>query len=167
MEAPFNDYDWDSYQWLREKIATPVLGAGNSLLNPYQIDQALKNDVFHHARVDTTYVGGITQSLKIMKIAEKYNKNTELQSWSYPLGQAANLHIMLSHKNCNYFEQVVPYENHEHAAKSFIRTDKHGYVSPNPEHGLGIEIDWDVVNRDWYSHIRLDEKGLKTQIRKI
>ena len=93
-----------------------------------------------------------------MRIATKYNKNTELQSWSYPLGQAANLHIMLSHENCNYFEQVVPYKNHEHAAKSFIRTDNLGFVSPNPEPGLGIEIDWDVVNRDWYSHIRLDEK---------
>ena len=167
MEAPFDDYDWDSYQWLREKIATPVLGAGNSLLNPFQIDQSLKENVFHHARVDTTYVGGITQAIKIMKIAQKYNKNTELQSWSYPLGQAANLHIMLSHENCNYFEQVVPYKNHEHAAKSFIRTDNLGYVGPNPEHGLGIEVDWDIVSRDWYSHIRLDEKGLKSQIRSI
>ena len=102
-----------------------------------------------------------------MRIATKYNKNTELQSWSYPLGQAANLHIMLSHENCNYFEQVVPYKNHEHAAKSFIRTDNHGFVSPNLEPGLGIEIDWDIVNRDWYSHIRIDEKGLKSQIRSI
>jgi hypothetical protein len=68
--------------------------------------------------------------------------------------------IMLSHENCNYFEQVVPYKNHEHAAKSFIRTDNLGYVGPNPEHGLGIEVDWDIVSRDWYSHIRLDEKVL-------
>ena len=102
-----------------------------------------------------------------MKIANKYNKNTELQSWSYPLGQAANLHIMLSHKNCHYFEQVVPYEDHEHGAKSFIRSDNQGYVRPNPEPGLGIEIDWDVINRDWYSYIRLDEKGLKAEIRSI
>ena len=33
--------------------------------------------------------------------------------------------------------------------------------------GLGIEVDWDIVSRDWYSHIRLDEKGLKSQIRSI
>ena len=40
-------------------------------------------------------------------------------------------------------------------------------IGPNPEHGLGIEVDWDIVSRDWYSHIRLDEKGLKSQIRSI
>ena len=164
FEAPFNDYDWDSYQWLRKKIKTPVIGAGNSILNPHQIDLSLREDVFHHARVDTTYVGGITQILKIMKIADKYNKNTELQSWSYPLGQAANLHIMLSHKNCDYFEQVVPFEDHEHGAKNFIRTDSEGYVSANSESGLGIELDWDVINRDCYSYLKLDDHGLYKRI---
>ena len=49
---------------------------GNSILNPFQIEQSLKLDVFHHARVDTTYVGGITKVLEVMKIAKKFNKNT-------------------------------------------------------------------------------------------
>ena len=123
--------------------------------------------MFHHARVDTTYVGGITKTLEVMKIANKFNKNTELQSWSYPLGQAANLHIMLSHKNCDYFEQVVPLEDHEHGAKTFIRTDHKGEVTVNPEPGLGIQVDWETVNRDWYSYLKLDQSGLKSETRSI
>tara|TARA_Y100000022_G_scaffold764_1_gene621 strand:- start:3405 stop:4031 length:627 start_codon:yes stop_codon:yes gene_type:complete len=167
FEAPFDDFDWDSYQWLRTQIKTPVIGAGNSILDPHQIEQSLKLDIFHHARVDTTYVGGITQALKIMNIANKYNKNTELQSWSYPLGQAANLHIMLSHENCEYFEQVVPFEDHEHGAKTFIRTDQKGEVTVNSNPGLGIEVDWEVINRDWYSYLKLDQNGLTSETRSI
>lgn len=167
FEAPFDDFDWDSYQWLRSQIKTPVIGAGNSILSTYQIEQSLKLDVFHHARVDTTYVGGITKTLEVMKIANKFNKNTELQSWSYPLGQAANLHIMLSHKNCDYFEQVVPLEDHEHGAKTFIRTDHKGEVTVNPDPGLGIQVDWETVNRDWYSYLKLDQSGLKSENRSI
>ena len=102
-----------------------------------------------------------------MKIAKNFNKNVELQSWSYPLGQAANLHIMLSHGNCDYFEQVVPFEDHEHGAKTFIRTNHKSEVAANPNPGLGIEIDWDVINRDWYSYLKLDLKGLKSEIRSI
>jgi len=167
FEAPFNDFDWDSYQWLRGEISTPIIGAGNSILNPLMIEQSLKQDVFSHARVDTTYVGGITKALQVMEIANKYNKNNELQSWSYPLGQAANLHIMLSHTNCEYFEQVVPFEDHEHGAKSFIRTNKTGHVEANSEPGLGIEIDWEVINRDWYSYIKWDGVKLEAQTRSI
>jgi len=167
FEAPFDDFDWDSYQWLRNQIKTPVIGAGNSILDPHQIEQSLKLDIFHHARVDTTYVGGITQALKIMNIANKYNKNTELQSWSYPLGQAANLHIMLSHENCEYFEQVVPFEDHEHGAKTFIRTNQKGKVTVNSNPGLGIEVDWEVINRDWYSYLKLDQNGLSSKTRSI
>jgi L-alanine-DL-glutamate epimerase-like enolase superfamily enzyme len=117
--------------------------------------------------VDTTYVGGITKVLEVMKIAKNFNKNTELQSWSYPLGQAANLHIMLSHDNCDYFEQVVPFQDHEHGAKTFIRTNDKGEVTVNPDPGLGIEIDWDVVRRDWYSHLKLGSNGLESEIRSI
>ena len=25
FEAPFDDFDWDSYQWLRSQIKTPVI----------------------------------------------------------------------------------------------------------------------------------------------
>ena len=74
---------------------------------------------------------------------------------------------MLSHNNCDYFEQVVPFEDHEHGAKTFIRSNQNGEVTVNPEHGLGIAIDWGIINRDWYSYLKLDENGLKSKTRSI
>ena len=154
FEAPFDDFDWESYKWLRSRIQTPVIAAGNSILNPYTIKESLKSDIFHHIRVDTTYVGGITKALEIMEIALSYQKNVELQSWSYPLGQAANLHIMLSHQNCDFFEQVVPFEDHEHGALNFIRTDNQGLVSVPSKPGLGIDINWHQIEKDVYKQYK-------------
>ena len=55
----------------------------------------------------------------------------------------------------------------EHGAKTFIRTNQKSEVTANPDFGLGIEIDWDVINRDWYSYLKLDPNGLKSEIRSI
>ena len=99
-------------------------------------------------------MGGITKTLEIMEIALSYQKNVELQSWSYPLGQAANLHIMLSHQNCDFFEQVVPFEDHEHGALNFIRTDNQGLVSVPSKPGLGIDINWHQIEKDVYKQYK-------------
>jgi L-alanine-DL-glutamate epimerase-like enolase superfamily enzyme len=74
---------------------------------------------------------------------------------------------MLSHENCEYFEQVVPFEDHEHGAKTFIRTNQKGKVTVNSNPGLGIEVDWEVINRDWYSYLKLDQNGLSSKTRSI
>ena len=69
---------------MASKIQTILLAQEKLILNPFQIDKSLKLDVFHHARVDTSYVGGITKVLEVMKIASTIsNKDVELQSWSY------------------------------------------------------------------------------------
>ena len=124
------------------------------------LKKTIDENIFDHLRVDTTYVGGITIAKEIMEMALANNINVELQSWAFPLGQAANLHMMLSHINGEYFEQVVPFKNHEHGATNFIRTDNNGNVSPTGENGLGIDIDWPQIEKDFYLNIKLDKNGL-------
>jgi len=63
----------------------------------------MEENVYDHLRVDTTYAGGITITKRIMEMAASHNFNVELQSWAFPLGQAANLHMMLSNENCDFF----------------------------------------------------------------
>jgi L-alanine-DL-glutamate epimerase-like enolase superfamily enzyme len=55
---------------------------------------------------------------------------------------------MLAYRNCDYFEQPVPYPAFEHGAIDVIRTDKEGFVHAPPGPGLGIGIDWNAVRRD-------------------
>ena len=160
FEAPFVDTDFESYKWLRKNINTPVICAGNTILDKNLLQKTIDENVYDHMRVDATYVGGTTITREIMQMASRKNMNVELQSWAFPLGQAANLHIMLSNSNCEYFEQVVPFKDHEHGSIDFIRTDINGLVSPTSKNGLGIDINWPQIEKDFYLHIKLDKKGL-------
>ena len=73
--------------------------------------------------------------------------NVEIQSWGYTLTQAANLHVMLAHRNCGFFEQPVPYPAFEYGSLDVIRTDKEGYVHAPPGDGLGIRTDWAAMEK--------------------
>ena len=58
---------------------------------------------------------------------------------------AANLHLILAHPNCDYFEQPVEYAPYEHGAIDVIRTDQDGYVNAPDGPGLGVWVDWAAI----------------------
>jgi L-alanine-DL-glutamate epimerase-like enolase superfamily enzyme len=83
-----------------------------------------------------------------MALAEARAMTVELQCWGYTLTQAANLHLMLARPNCTYFEQPVPYLPFEHGCTNPIRTDTDGYVHAPVGPGLGVDLDWQVIEAD-------------------
>ena len=62
--------------------------------------------------------------------------------------------MMLSNSNCEYFEQAAPYEKYEVGAKQVFRPDSDGYICPTELPGLGVELDWDVLDPLVYFHRR-------------
>jgi L-alanine-DL-glutamate epimerase-like enolase superfamily enzyme len=92
-------------------------------------------------------VGGITPMLKIAHLAEVFGMTCELDSWGSTLAQAAHLHAMLAIKNCDFFEQPVPEGVFDLATKDKLRIDAEGYVHAPKKPGLGLEIDWDEVEK--------------------
>ena len=109
FEAPLPDTDLEGYRELRRQVGIPILPAGNWVLDPHLIEVGIGMGCWSAVRVDATVAGGITPGRKIMALAEAHGLDTELQCWGYTLTQAANLHLMLAHRNCTYFEQPVPY----------------------------------------------------------
>ena len=109
------------------------------------IELAIETGCWSNARVDATVAGGITQTLKIMSLAEAHGMTVELQSWGYTTTQAANLHLMLARQNCTYFEQPVPYPAFEYGFKNPIRPDRKGHVRVSDLPGLGVEVDWAAI----------------------
>ena len=95
--------------------------------------------------VDATVAGGITQTLKIMSLAEARGMTVELQSWGYTTTQAANLHLMLARSNCTFFEQPVPYPAFEYGFANPIRPGRDGHVRVSDLPGLGVEVDWPAI----------------------
>lgn len=158
FEAPLPDTDLDGYKDLKSRVDIPILAAGNTLLHINQIEQGIQSKGWSSVRVDATLAGGISQTQKIMGIAEANSMTVELQSWGYTLSQAANLHLMLAYNNSTYFEQAVPVEPLEFGALTTIRTDKEGYVHAPDSNGLGIEMDWALIEQSSSYKFTLDTK---------
>jgi L-alanine-DL-glutamate epimerase-like enolase superfamily enzyme len=145
FEAPLPDTDIEGYRTIRQSSTVPVIAAGNTWLDLQMLLQALERGAWSALRVDATICGGITPIRKVMALAEAFGTTVEIQCWGYTLTQAANLHVMLAHRNCDYFEQPVPYPAFEFGAKNAIRTDGQGFVHAPPGPGLGIDLDWPAI----------------------
>jgi L-alanine-DL-glutamate epimerase-like enolase superfamily enzyme len=145
FEAPLVDTDIAGYRELRRRVGIPIIPAGNWLLDPHLIWLGIELGAWTNIRVDATIAGGITGTLRIMSLAEAAAMTCELQCWGYTLTQAANLHLMLARSNCTYFEQPVPYPAFEAGSLDVIRTDSEGFVHAPPGNGLGIRVDWPVI----------------------
>lgn len=147
FEAPLPDRDLEGYKWLIDHTTIPISCGGNCQLSIMDINNYLKENAWRDVRIDVTNCGGITPMLKIMALSQANNMPCEIQSWGNIITQAANLHMMCACNNCTYFEQNFPYEPFEIAAKTHIRTNKDGYVLVPQGPGLGIELDWDEIER--------------------
>lgn len=147
FEAPIPDRDLKGYRYLIENTTIPISCGGNTLTSLMDIKNGIDMGAWTDVRADATVSGGITAMRKIVALSQANNMRCEVQSWGATLTQVANLHIMLSCNNCTYFEQAYPYEPFEFGAKDVLRTDKGGYVNAPTKSGLGIELDWNEIDK--------------------
>ena len=90
---------------------------------------------------------GFTQARKAVALVEAAGLDCEIMSWGFTLISAANLHLQLGFPNCKYFEQSVPYDSYEYGMKDVIRTQPDGYVYAPRGPGLGVEVDWEAMEK--------------------
>lgn len=154
LEAPLPDTDLEGYQTLRKNTCVPILPAGNTLETLGLIKMGINANAWNALRVDAAYAGGISMTREIMDLGNSHNMSTELQAWGHSLSQAANLHLSLASDQTTLFELPVPYPPHEAGVINPIRA-KDGLVSAPEGFGLGIELDWNEINRHLLAHYRV------------
>ncbi len=145
FEAPLHDSDLDGYKELTSRVKIPILPSGNWFQDLHTFAAAILAKAWGRARTDAAMMGGITQTNKAIALTEAAGMKCEIMSWGYSLVSAANLHLMLAHDNCSYFEQSVPYEPYEYGMKDVIRPQPDGYVKAPQGPGLGLEVDWEAM----------------------
>lgn len=145
FEAPYIDYDIQSYVELRRRVAIPIVPHGLWLWNLFQFRSALLLGAWDALRFDVTEMGGITQARKVMALAEGFGLRCEPQSWGYSMIQFPNLHMGLAFSAASFFESPVPYEPYEFGVLNPIRPDREGRIVAPTGPGLGIEVDWDRI----------------------
>jgi L-alanine-DL-glutamate epimerase-like enolase superfamily enzyme len=145
FEEPVYDYDVASLVKLRQKLDIPIAGtetiAGGSQLTAQYIASGAVDIV----RTDTSWRGGITDSLKVARLAEAFGMTCELHTAIYHPLELANLHTALAMSNTNWFELLYPLEDYTFGlAEPLDIRDGYAYAPTIP--GLGAVYDWDAID---------------------
>ena len=90
---------------------------------------------------------GITGLKKLCSLAEGFGLNCEIGTAGNALLQAANLHVIFSVDNCDFYEYWMPQSAHQFGLVEEIVLNERCTISAPTSPGLGYEVDWHWVRR--------------------
>ena len=150
-EDPFKDggLSCAAHRRLRESIKTPILmGEHVRTLEP-KVDMALA-EATDYMRVNPTYDLGITGAMKVAHAAEGMGMDLEIHG-----AGPAQRHCMAAVRNANYYElglvhpkaSSTPSPVYTNYSDALDAIDENGHVPVPDGPGLGVEIDWEFVEK--------------------
>ena len=147
-EDPLHFDDIIGYMKLKQVLKIPIAATelpptGPTAYAPWILQQATD-----YLRGDPVIKGGLTSCLKTAHTAETFNMNYEVHHGGNSLTNVANLHLIMAIRNCEYFEVLLPDEVQKHGLVIDIEVDRDGMVHAPQEPGLGMEIDFEMINRN-------------------
>jgi mannonate dehydratase len=131
----------DYYRLIKQQCTTPQ-AMGELFVNPHEWLPLVQEHLIDYMRARVSKVGGITAARKIAHVCEAYGVQTAWQEGgdNDPVNQAAAMHLDMTCWNFGIQE-----ENHfrpeELDAFPGHAVLEGGYLYPNDEPGLGIDID--------------------------
>jgi L-alanine-DL-glutamate epimerase-like enolase superfamily enzyme len=146
-EEPLRDFDIHGYKMLADKLEIPIAGVevlpGAMYTTPEYITQRAVDIV----RSDVSFKGGVNQLKKTAALAEAFGLNLEVHTNANTIIDAANLHVIASMSNTEYFEQLVPEPLFTLGGVEKIHIDGEGFAHVPKGPGIGAQIDWELVER--------------------
>lgn len=129
------------FQTIRQQCATP-LAMGELFNNPHEWRRLIADHLIDFIRMHVSQIGGITPARNVAIFAHIYGVRT---AWhgpgdTSPVGHAANLHLDLWAPNFGIQEWYGPSEL-EYEMFPGLPQVREGYLYPNEQPGLGIDID--------------------------
>ena len=89
---------------------------------------------------------GITGLRHLCVMLDAFGINCEIGMGGNQLLNAANLHVMLSISNCDYYEYWMPLGMHEWGVTEALTPDSRGAMAAPNAPGLGLELDEDWIS---------------------
>jgi L-alanine-DL-glutamate epimerase-like enolase superfamily enzyme len=149
-EALLDDTLLEQSAELKRELPMWIIPAGYNVYSPEYIREGIGKKSWDAGRFDITVAGGYSKALELMIIAEEGELTIDIQSWGHTLAQTANLHLMLANDRTEYFEAPMPKEAFEFGMINGNLLHE-GKAVATKGHGLGIEVDWDLIaTADFY-----------------
>ncbi len=130
---------------IRSQCATPI-ALGELFNNPHEWQPLIAERLIDYIRIHISQIGGLTPARKVAALGEAFGVRTAWHgpSDTSPVGHAANLHLDLSTINFGIQEM---YKVNELDREIFpgMPEVRNGYLYPNEQPGLGIDIDTELA----------------------
>jgi L-alanine-DL-glutamate epimerase-like enolase superfamily enzyme len=146
-EEPLRDFDLHGYRTLADKLDIPIAGTevvGGSI---YSAPEYITTRAVDIVRADVSFKGGIGPVKKMAHLAEAFGMNLEVHTNANTIIDAANLHVIASISNTEYFEQLVPEPLFTLCGVEKIHIDREGFAHVPKGPGIGSKVDWELVER--------------------
>jgi len=88
---------------------------------------------------------GITGLKKLCSLAEGFGMNCEIGTAGNSYMNAANLHVIFSVANCDYFEHWMPMAAHQFGLIDDFARNAKGVIQAPTLPGIGYKIDWEWI----------------------
>ena len=133
------DIHW--FRLIRAQCATP-LAMGELFNNPHEWQLLIQERLIDFIRMHISQMGGITPARNVAIFADMYGLRTAWHgpSDTSPVGHAANLQLDLWHPNFGIQEWYRP-SALDYEIFPGLPVVEDGYLYPNDQPGLGIDID--------------------------
>jgi L-alanine-DL-glutamate epimerase-like enolase superfamily enzyme len=152
FEEPFRDFELAKYARLCAALDIPIAGTETTRGGPWGVAQAIAFNAVDIVRADVSWKAGVTGTLKIAHLAEAHGLRCEVHCTTMGFMDIANLHVSCAIKNCEFFELLVPEEPFRFPMKDPWPIDSHGVAHVPQKPGLGVELDWEAIDRTCVEH---------------
>lgn len=154
VEEPVNADSPQNLIDLRRANPDIRIAAGERLMSRWAFREWLEKGAIDVAQPDTSYACGISEVLKIARYAEVYNVVVALHNSCGPVATAAAAHAAAAMSNFLILEhcRLPPWTNRVQKHGPLIRG---GCIELGDSPGLGIELDFDVIEANPYRSLPL------------
>lgn len=152
FEEPFRDFELRKSAQLCAALDIPIAGTETTRGGPWGVAQAIDAKAVDIVRADVSWKAGVTGTMKIAHLAEAFGMRCEIHCTTMGLMDIANLHVSCAIRNCEYFELLVPEDAFRFPMKSPYPIDAQGIAHVPQGPGLGVELDWDLIDKTCVAH---------------
>ena len=145
LEEPLPDESFSALRELTRILDIPVVGTEVLAKHPYSVAECVATRVVDAVRADPSWTGGVTGVLKTARLAEAFLMNCELHTTIFHPLELVNVHLNGAVRNSSYFEMLWPTTTFAFGLKGVLPI-RDGVVSMPEGPGLGMELDWDLID---------------------
>jgi galactonate dehydratase len=154
VEEPVNMDTPQKLIEIRRAFPQVRIAAGERLMTRWQFREWLEAGAVDVIQADIAHCGGIGELLRLAAYAEVYGVQMAPHNPYGPVALAANVHAAACMPNFLILEHCRhrPWMDE---VQVFGQRVEQGRVVPSDRPGLGVELDWDYVDRHPYQHLKL------------